>query len=100
MLNNHYQVKKITFKQHCRCFCPIGKKHYTNNFTVTIIPEALIPDYCKIDEWITEHLEGQTLLIEEASKQLQSWLSKELSCEVQVQNEVTDATHGDVMVEV
>lgn len=100
MLENKYQVKKITYKQHCRCFCPIGKQHYTNNFTMTIIPEATIPDYCKIDSWIFDNLEGETLLIEEAAKQLQSWLSDELMCSVEVQDEVSDASHGHVVVEV
>lgn len=100
MLDNCYQVKRIKIKQHCRCFCPIGKKHYTNNFTVTIIPDETIPDYCKIDAWIAENLEGETLLIEEAAMRLQNWLANELSCIVVVQDEVIDAGHGAVVVEV
>ena len=59
MLDNCYKVKKIIYKQHCRCFCPIGQRHYTNNFTVTISPEETIPDYCEIDQWIAKNLEGQ-----------------------------------------
>lgn len=100
MLDNIYRVKKIVYKQHCRCFCPLGQKHYTNRFTVTIIPESRIPDYCKIDKWIIEHLEGETFLIEDAAKQLQRWLASALSCEVSVLDEVNDATHGTVTVEV
>ena len=36
---NRYGVRKIVYKQKCRCFCPIGKAYYTNEFTVTIEPE-------------------------------------------------------------
>ena len=100
MLDNCYKVKKIIYKQHCRCFCPIGKRHYTNHFTVTIAPATLIPDYCMIDDWIAKNLEGETMLIEDAAKQLQSWLAGELSCAVSVQDEVNDASHGAVVVEV
>ena len=27
---NRYGVRKIVYKQKCRCFCPIGKTDYTN----------------------------------------------------------------------
>ena len=100
MLDNCYKVKKIIYKQHCRCFCPIGQRHYTNNFTVTISPEETIPDYCEIDQWIAKNLEGETLLIEDAARLLQQWLETELSCGVSVLDEVFDAGHGAVTVEV
>ena len=35
---NSYSVQKIVYKQKCRCFCPIGKADYTNEFTVIIEP--------------------------------------------------------------
>lgn len=28
---NRYGVRKIVYKQKCRCFCPIGKADYTND---------------------------------------------------------------------
>lgn len=42
---NRYGVRKIVYKQKCRCFCPIGKTDYTNEFTVTMEPAEIIPDY-------------------------------------------------------
>lgn len=38
---NEYGVSKIKYTQKCRCFCPIGKADYTNNFTVTITPKQI-----------------------------------------------------------
>ena len=49
---NRYGVRKIVYKQKCRCFCPIGKADYTNEFTVTMEPAEIIPDYCEIDKFI------------------------------------------------
>ena len=40
---NRYGVRKIVYKQKCRCFCPIGKADYTNEFTVTMEPAEIIP---------------------------------------------------------
>ena len=39
---NRYGVRKIVYKQKCRCFCPIGKADYTNEFTVTMEPAEII----------------------------------------------------------
>ena len=51
---NRYGVRKIVYKQKCRCFCPIGKTDYTNEFTVTMEPAEIIPDYCEIDKFIRD----------------------------------------------
>ena len=58
---NEYGVSKIKYTQKCRCFCPIGKADYTNNFTVTITPKKWIPDYCEIDKFIREQLHGHSI---------------------------------------
>ena len=60
---NEYGVSKIKYTQKCRCFCPIGKADYTNNFTVTITPKKWIPDYCEIDKFIREQLDGKSTSI-------------------------------------
>ena len=39
---NEYGVSKIKYTQKCRCFCPIGKADYTNNFTVTITVKLFV----------------------------------------------------------
>ena len=61
---NESGVSKIKYTQKCRCFCPIGKADYTNNFTVTITPKKWIPDYCEIDKFIREQLDGKSLVID------------------------------------
>ena len=66
---NRYGVRKIVYKQKCRCFCPIGKADYTNEFTVTMEPAEIIPDYCEIDKFIRECLEGESLVIEEGDRE-------------------------------
>lgn len=67
--------RKSSTPRSCRCFCPIGKADYTNNFTVTITPKKWIPDYCEIDKFIREQLDGKSLVIEDAACKLKQWLT-------------------------
>lgn len=96
---NRYGVRKIVYKQKCRCFCPIGKADYTNEFTVTMEPAEIIPDYCEIDKFIRECLEGESLVIEEAASELKKKLVEEVHPSwIMVESAVNDAPHGNVVV--
>lgn len=96
---NEYGVSKIKYTQKCRCFCPIGKADYTNNFTVTITPKKWIPDYCEIDKFIRESLEGESLVIEEAAYKLKQKIVEDVHPrKVTVESAVNDAVHGNVVV--
>ena len=102
---NSFSVQKIVYRQKCRCFCPIGKADYTNEFTVIIepagAPNGMIPDYCEIDKFIRESLEGESLIIEEAAYRLKQWLDEDVHPrKVTVESAVNDAVHGDVVVTV
>lgn len=98
---NEYGVSKIKYTQKCRCFCPIGKADYTNNFTVTITPKKWIPDYCEIDKFIRESLEGESLVIEEAAYKLKQKIVEDVHPrKVTVESAVNDAVHGNVVVTV
>ena len=98
---NTYGVRKIVYKQSCRCFCPIGKTEYTNNFTVTMEPGDTIPDYCEIDKLIREYIEGESLVIEEAAHALKRNLTEYVHPNwIMVESEVSDASHGTVVVSV
>ena len=96
---NRYGVRKIVYKQKCRCFCPIGKTDYTNEFTVTMEPAEIIPDYCEIDKFIRECLEGENLVIEEAASKLKKKLIEDVHPSwIMVESAVNDASHGNVVV--
>lgn len=98
---NAYGVRKIVYKQSCKCFCPIGKTEYTNNFTVTMEPSDTIPDYCEIDKFIQECIEGESLVIEEAAYKLKRKLMEYAHPSwIMVESAVNDASHGDVVVSV
>lgn len=98
---NTYGVRKIVYKKNCRCFCPIGEAEYTNEFTVTMEPGDTIPDYCEIDKFIREQLDGKSLVIEDAACKLKQWLTGEIHPYwVEVESDVTDGVHGHVTVTV
>ena len=88
---NRYGVRKIVYKQKCRCFC--------NEFTVTMEPAEIIPDYCEIDKFIRECLEGENLVIEEAASKLKKKLVEDVHPSwIMVESAVNDASHGNVVV--
>ena len=98
---NRYGVRKIVYKQKCRCFCPIGEAEYTNEFTVTMEPGDMIPDYCEIDKIIQECIEGEPLVIEEAARNLKHKIVEYVHPNwIMIESKVQDSVHGDVEVTV
>ena len=67
----------------------------------TITPKKWIPDYCEIDKFIREQLDGKSLVIEDAACKLKQWLTGEIHPYwVEVESDVTDGVHGHVTVTV
>ena len=80
---------------------PYWKGRLHEQLTVTITPKKWIPDYCEIDEFIREQLDGKSLVIEEAACKLKQWLTGEIHPYwVEVESDVTDGVHGHVTVTV
>ena len=64
-------------------------------------PKKWIPDYCEIDKFIREQLDGKSLVIEDAACKLKQWLTGEIHPYwVEVESDVTDGVHGHVTVTV
>lgn len=62
-------------------------------------PAEIIPDYCEIDKFIRECLEGESLVIEEAASKLKKKLVEEVHPRwIMVESAVNDAPHGNVVV--
>ena len=59
----------------------------------------IIPDYCEIDKFIRECLEGENLVIEEAASKLKKKLVEDVHPSwIMVESAVNDASHGNVVV--
>lgn len=98
---NTAQVLSIQYYKSCRCYCPLGKAWYTNNFTIDIEPADRLIDYLDIDAFIAEEIEGKELIIEDAAAKLKAYIKAAIDpVSVEVTTDVTDAGHGDVTVTV
>jgi len=98
-LENTYGIKKIEIKAEAKCFCPLGQDWYTNHFLIEITPAKYIPDYCDIDEFIKEHINGEHLIIENAVAVLYEYIKEQYSPEYcKITSYVDDATHSAVSV--
>lgn len=114
---NKQGISKIVFspKFPCHNECPLGqlvcdaeakakgkepkKAHYTNNFTVTFIPNRVICDYCDIEAWIAENLNDKLLIIEDVVEKLFTYIYDTYKPKyLRVESFVQDAIHGPVTV--
>lgn len=99
MLENEFAITGITINPTARCFCPLGNDWYTNQFTVSITPAALIPDYCDIDTFVGSEINGKKIIIEEAVIMLYDFIKKNYHpAALKVVSTVTDAAHSPVTV--
>ncbi len=91
-------ITEISFTQNVQCFCPLGNDWYTNQLSVTMIPDKIIPDYCDVDDFIRS-LSGKELIIEDVIKQVFDYIKKEYNPKsIKVQSQVNDAKHLPVCV--
>ena len=102
-IENEYGVAQIDMSRNVRCYCPLGKDWYSAKVTMTIRNMTVctrIPNYCKVDEFISS-LDGQKLILEEVAYKVKSFLleltnSEEHCIVVQVTSE--DAVHLPVII--
>ena len=55
MITNKYGIKTIQISSKAKCYCPLGKDWYTNNFTIFFQVGEIIPDYCEMDKFIDDN---------------------------------------------
>lgn len=99
MIENTQKINGITIETTAKCYCPIGNDIYTNQFTITLYPDKQLPDYCEVDKWIKENIEGKTMIVEEAVNQLYVFFSEYCRPKyLVVKSCVKDADHCTVMI--
>lgn len=99
MIENTFGISKIEIKTNAKCFCPIGRDWYTSQFLIEFVPAKQIPDYCKVDSFIDEAINGKNLIVEEAVIVLYSYFKREYDPQyLKVTATVSDAKHSAVTV--
>lgn len=98
-LINEQKISKIVMYPTAQCLCVLGKDWYTLNYTITIYPEKLYPDYTDVVRWIADNINGKALNIEDAINEVWKYLAESLECRVEVQADVEySLTHCPVTV--
>lgn len=100
MVENKYKINDIEIEMRARCFCPLGQDWYTNQFEIEFQPDETIPDYCELDAFLKNNIDGKEYIIEEAVSVLFEHLEQQYKpvflC---VKSRVTDAAHSAVTVQ-
>lgn len=97
-IQNKQKISSIVMKPVTRCFCPLGDAWYTSQFEVVFNPAETIPDYCDVDRWIKENIDGKSLIIEDAVSALYDYLLAYNPAGLHVIADVKDAGHFPVEV--
>ena len=99
MVENKFKINSISIDTTAKCFCPLGNDWYTNQFAVNFVPGEMIPDYCHVDKWIDENINGKAMIIEEAVAMLYEHLRDTYKPDsLNVTSYVEDARHCAVTV--
>ena len=99
MLENTQGIREIVMCPVVMCYCPLGKDCYYNQFKVTMRPDKFFPNYCDIQAWIYDNIEGRPLIIEDAVERLYEHLSVTYAPKsLEVSSRVDDAGHFPVIV--
>ena len=100
MIKNDYGISRINIEATAKNYCPLGRDWYTNNFTIEIEVAHSIPDYCDVDDYIYQTINGRQMISEEAVKYLHDFIVKKYSPDrCVVRSYVDDAAHSPVTVE-
>lgn len=92
-------IDDIIIKTKAKNICSIGNEEYTNNFRIFMNPSTDLPDYCEIDKFISNNIDGKIMIIEEAIHALISFIITTYHPYfVEIASHVTDASHSEVTV--
>ena len=115
MFRNTQKVSYIVYEpKTTHNLCPLGQlycdelsrdgskpelPHYTNHFTITLVPGDFICDYIEVEKWIREKINNETLVIEDAVSMLFNYMMETYKPRhLIVESHVEDAMHGVVTV--
>ena len=94
---NDQGISEIHFNMNLHNFCPLGDDWYTNELSVSFIPDKAIPDYVFLDNEIRK-LDGQSLIIEDVVQKVYDLVMQINPKSIEVKSHVSDAKHMTVDV--
>jgi len=65
-MTNTFGHIEIEMHPSAKCFCTLGQQWYQADMTVLMVPGDEVPDYCEVQQFIREEMDGRNLIIEEA----------------------------------
>lgn len=99
MIKNTYGIERINIVLNVKCFCPLGNDWYTGECLVDFHPNGYIPDYCAVDKWKEENIDGSELIAEEVVDKIHKFLVDTYDpYDCQVTCTVRDAKHSTVII--
>lgn len=91
-MKNTRKIDLIVMKPTTRVFCPLGKDWYTAKLTVTVVRPEDVPDYCDVEEWMSQNVREKAYIIEDVVGMVYQYVKDVCKPEsVEVRCDVTDS---------
>lgn len=98
---NSKGISRISMRRRFRAYCPIGEKWYSADVSIIVKNPFMIPDYCEVDKYVDDSVDGSEITIEDAVANIYDFVNS--ICEshslLGVVCNVEDAAHMPVTVE-
>lgn len=100
MIKNTQGITQIILKPFGECKCAIGQDWYHIDFEITFIPDAFYPDYMDVSRYVSEHINGHELNIEDAIQRMWVFLKNTYNPKKLIIKGIVDnvTTHCPVVV--
>lgn len=72
-IRNTYGITTIKATKRISAYCPMGKDYYTADIEIEFVPDAIIMDYCELDNYLNQQ-SGLSLIIEELIEKIYNHL--------------------------
>lgn len=101
-MENKYGVSKITLTRKIHAYCRLGNDWYTNQLTISFVPNDIIPDYVEVDADILRECEKKDLIIEEVVSKVRDIIKAHCpnATDIHISSYVDDSVPRDMQVEV
>lgn len=99
---NIYGVSKITLTKKIHCYCRLGGDWYTNQLTISFVPNNDIPDYVYLDKAIEDRCERKDLIIEEVLNEICNIIKEQVpsATDIHIESYVDDSVPKNMFVKV
>lgn len=97
-MKNDYGPLTVLMFPAVHCFCDLGYQWYNAELTISMKLGDELPDYCEVQKYITENVNGKHLIVEKMVEKVFNYLETYRPLALAVEAEVGAGEHFPVII--